>query len=226
MEDLIEESLSPFRQLANAACTDIYKRAELRPYSSALVEFAMRVLDGRVWCPVVELAGVLGFDEDGLAYREVAGLWFIVRVCLRRRHSWPSPDEGCGGSDDDQGFGNSGELLVTDEAAVLDDPGEGSLDDPPAAQNLEALGGAAFDDLDADVGLVLGPAHEPPGMADIGEGAGHEGIACTRGLEYGFAAVTVLDAGGMDLHGEQPSIGVGQDVALAPVDLLARIVTL
>jgi hypothetical protein len=30
----------------------------------------------------------------------------------------------------------------------------------------------------------------------------------------------------MDLHGEQPSIGVGQDVALAPVDLLARIVTL
>jgi len=78
MEDLTEESLSPFRQLANAACTDIYERGELRPYSSALVEFAMRVFDGRVWCPVVELARVLGFDEDGLAYREVSGLWFIV----------------------------------------------------------------------------------------------------------------------------------------------------
>jgi hypothetical protein len=32
--------------------------------------------------------------------------------------------------------------------------------------------------------------------------------------------------GGMDLYREQPSIGVGQDVALAASDLLACIVTL
>ena len=78
MEDLIEEGLSPFRQLANAASMDISERAELRLYSSALVEFAMRVLDGRVWCPVVELARVLGFDNDGLAYQDVSGSWFVV----------------------------------------------------------------------------------------------------------------------------------------------------
>ena len=78
MEDLIEEGLSPFRQLANAACTDISERAELRPCSTALVEFAMRVLDGQVCCPVVELARVLGFDKDGLAYQAVSGSWFVV----------------------------------------------------------------------------------------------------------------------------------------------------
>src|SRR5918994_6660620 len=67
---------------------------------------------------------------------------------------------------------NGGELLVVaDETAVLEDPGEGSFDDPAAAQHLEALGGgAAFDDLDDDVGLVLGPAHQPPGIAAVGEG--------------------------------------------------------
>ena len=36
---------------------------------------------------------------------------------------------------------------------------------PPAAQHLEPFGRAVFDDLDAAVGLVLGPAHEPPGIA-------------------------------------------------------------
>ncbi len=28
----------------------------------------------------------------------------------------------------------------------------------------------------------------------------------------------------MDVHGEQPTVGVGQDVALAPADLLAGVV--
>src|SRR5918994_2839312 len=123
---------------------------------------------------------------------------------------------------------NGGELLVVaDETAVLEDPGEGSFDDPAAAQHLEALGGwAAFDDLDDDVGLVLGPAHELPAIAAVGEGAGHEGVACAGGLEHRLAAIAVLDGGGMYLDGEQPSIGVGQDVALATVDLLARVVTL
>ena len=67
-----------FASSANAASMDISERAELRPYSSALVEFAMRVLDGRVWCPVVELARILGFDQDGLAYQDVSGSWFVV----------------------------------------------------------------------------------------------------------------------------------------------------
>ena len=56
LEDLTEEGLSPFRRLASAASRDIAD-GELPPYSTALAEFAMRVSDGRLWCPVVELAG-------------------------------------------------------------------------------------------------------------------------------------------------------------------------
>ena len=36
------------------------------------------LVDGRVWCPVVELARMLGFDKDGLAYQDVSGSWFVV----------------------------------------------------------------------------------------------------------------------------------------------------
>ena len=38
------------------------------------------------------------------------------------------------------------------------------------------------------------------------------------------AAITVLDVGGVDANGEEPAVRVGQDVALAPGDLLARVI--
>ena len=51
---------------------------ELDPTAALSSKFARRVLDGRVWCPVVELARILGFDKDGLAYQDVSGSWFVV----------------------------------------------------------------------------------------------------------------------------------------------------
>jgi hypothetical protein len=142
--------------------------------------------------------------------------------------SWPAPDECRGCGDGDEGFGDGGELLVvTGEPAVLDDPGEGPLNDPAAAQHFEALGGRiAFDDLDDDVGLILGPAHEPTGVAAIGKGALHEWISRSGGFQHELAAVAILDAGGVNPDGEEAAVGVGQDVALAAFDLLARVVAL
>ncbi len=43
-------------------------------------------------------------------------------------------------------------------------------------------------------------------------------------LEDILGAVAVLDIGGVDLNGEQASVGVGQNVAFASFDLLARVV--
>jgi len=142
--------------------------------------------------------------------------------------SRPAPDECRSCGDCDEGFGDGGELLVVaDEAAVLDDPGEGSFDHPAAAQHFETLGGRiAFDDLDDDVGLVLGPAHKPTGVAAIGKGVLDEGISRTGGFQHEFAAVAILDAGGMDPDGEEAAVSVGQDVALAAFDFLARVVAL
>ena len=142
--------------------------------------------------------------------------------------SRPSSDECRGGGYGDESFGDSGELLVVaDEAAVLDDPGEGPLDHPAAAQHLEALGGwIAFDDLDDDVGLLPGPSHKPTSVAAIGKGSLDEGVSCPGRLEHRLAAIAVLDTGRVDPDGEQPAIGVGQDMALATFDLLTCVVAL
>lgn len=118
-------------------------------------------------------------------------------------------------------------FVVTDEAAALEDPGEGSLDDPAPRQHLETLGvDAAADDLEGDVRLVGGPLDEAAGVAAIGEDASDEGVALARALERQLAAITVLNVGAMNADGEEPAIGIGQDVALAPSDLLARIIAL
>lgn len=141
--------------------------------------------------------------------------------------SRPPPDQCCSGGDGDEGFSDSGELFViAHEAAVLDDPGERALDDPSAAEHLEALStGSPAHNLDNDMGLVPGPFHQPAGISAIGQSVFDEGVAGTGGLQHRLAAIAVLDGGGMDLDREQPAVGVGQDVALAPLDLLARVVT-
>lgn len=83
---------------------------------------------------------------------------------------------------------------------------------------------AAADDLKRDVGFVGSPVHEPTGIAAIGEDVGDKGEALAGRLERQLAAVAVLDIGAVDAEAEQPTIGVGQDVALAPCDFLARVI--
>ena len=52
----------------------------------------------------------------------------------------------------------------------------------------------------------------------------HERVSRTRTLQQHLGPIAVLDVGAMDVDSEQTTIGVGQDVALAAPDLLARIV--
>jgi hypothetical protein len=138
------------------------------------------------------------------------------------------PEEGGCGSDGDEGLGDGGKLLVVaGEAGVLDQAGQAAFHDPAARKNLEALAArAALDDRKRDVSLLLGPLHQLPGIAAIGEDAGDEGVAPTRGLEHQPGPVAVLDGGGMSLGGEQPAVAVRQDVALAAPDLLAGVIAL
>jgi len=142
--------------------------------------------------------------------------------------SWPAPDERDGGCDGDKSFSDDCELLVVaDEPAVFDDPSEGSLHHPAAAQHLEAFyDGRTFDDFDDDVSLLLGPVHEPTSVAAIGKGVFDERVSCAGRLEHHLGAIAILDVGRVDTDGKEPPIGVGQDVTLATFNLLARVVTL
>ena len=116
-------------------------------------------------------------------------------------------------------------LVVAYEAAVLDDPGEGALHDSAPWQDLEAFGGGvAPDDLQGDVGLVLGPSDQAPRIAAIGESPLHKRVSGAGSLQQALGAIAVLHVGSVDVYGEQPSVSVGQDVTLATPDLLAGVV--
>ena len=52
--------------------------AEFRPFSTALVDLAIDLHDGKIGCPIVGLAHRLGFHEDGLAFEFIEGGWYIV----------------------------------------------------------------------------------------------------------------------------------------------------
>ncbi len=60
----------------------------------------------------------------------------------------------------------------------------------------------------------------------VGKSEFDKGISGAGRLEHRFAAVAILNAGRVNPDGEEPTIGVGQDMALAALDLLARIVAL
>jgi len=118
-------------------------------------------------------------------------------------------------------------LVVSGEPAVLDDPGEGPLDHPAAAQDFEAPGSRiAFDDLDDDVGLLPGPTHKSTSVSAIGKGPLNERVSGAGHCEHRLAAIAILNAGRVDPDGEEPTVGVGQDMALAALDLLACVIAL
>ena len=135
-------------------------------------------------------------------------------------------EHGGGGGDADEGFGDVDALLeVTQEAAVLDEPTEGALDRPPPWQWLKARQGAGpFDDGQHEVGLLLGPLDKLAGISAIGEHGLDEAPKATGAAQKRLCAVAILDAAGMDLNFEQAAVGIGQDVPLAPRDLLTRVV--
>lgn len=74
------------------------------------------------------------------------------------------------------------------------------------------------------MGLVPGPFDEASGIAAVGEDMLDEGEPGAGALQHALGAVAILDIGGVDLDREQAAIGVGQDVALAPVDLLSGVI--
>jgi hypothetical protein len=84
----------------------------------------------------------------------------------------------------------------------------------------------ALHNLQDDVGFVPGPAYKATCIATIHVCAFNKGEASPRALQNCFGAIPVLDVGPMHLDREEPSIGVGQDVALATSDLFACVIAL
>jgi len=129
-----------------------------------------------------------------------------------------SEEEPCGRACD-------GCLEVLGEPATSTEPGKGALDDPSPGQELEAFdAGRALDDLDGPRTAVFdGGAQLRAAVDAVGEDVVQPRTAPAQGAQQRDGAVRVLDAGLMNLADKQEALGIGDDVALAPLDAFAGV---
>ena len=118
-------------------------------------------------------------------------------------------------------------LDVPGEAPAAVEPAEGALDDPALGKGDEALGGVgSLDDLEGRAGgLANGGGGIGALVAAVGDDALQEREQPANLLQHRQAAVPVLDVGRQDANPEHQPERVDDRVALAPLDLLAGIVT-
>jgi len=86
---------------------------------------------------------------------------------------------------------------------------------------------ASFDDLQGPTaGVGDDPGHLRPLIASIGEDALDEGEQAPGRPQRLAGAVAILDVAGMDGHAQEQAERIDEDMALAPGDLLARVIAL
>src|SRR5260370_31307237 len=142
--------------------------------------------------------------------------------------TWPcqaSEHNADHGEPDEGGDGARISLDIARQAAVAADPGQGSFDDPALGQDYELVQFVALDDLEyPTAGASRGLCGAWSLVAGIGEEPLDEGEKAARApIENQPRPVAVLNIAGMDDDVQQKAERIDEDVALAPSDLLARI---
>jgi hypothetical protein len=119
-----------------------------------------------------------------------------------------------------------GFLPILGEPSASPEPGKGAFDHPASRQQFEALGDVgAFDDLQfpvADPGQCV--AQFGAGIAAIGEHVAQPGKAGADGLKHSGGTVPILHRGAVHNQPHHEAERVGDDMALAALDLLAGII--
>jgi hypothetical protein len=107
-------------------------------------------------------------------------------------------------------------LVVADGAAVLADPGECPLYDPPARQHLERVPVGPGDDLQGHL-HGRGPGGELAGVDGVGPDQADAAAGAVQVPQQRPGRVAVLDGRGGDHHGEQQAHRVHGDVPFPAV---------
>ena len=145
--------------------------------------------------------------------------------CLISKPCDPSCEE-LDACDHEPGLGaGDGGLEVFGETAVATEPGKGALHHPTPGQDLEARHVvASLDDLQRPLAdLFQRLAEFRSGVGAIGEDVAQPGEGPSDRGEQRRRAVAVLDMGGVNHAGDEPPAGVGEDMALAPLNQLAGV---
>ena len=114
-----------------------------------------------------------------------------------------------------------GRLEILRQSTAAAEPCESSFDDPSARQNFEALRRVgAFDDFDRPFAHAFQRlAQFLPGIAAIGEDMAQPWIERADRGEHARGAIAILNAGFMHDEPDQIALRVGDDMALAALDL-------
>ena len=127
-------------------------------------------------------------------------------------------EEPCGGAD-------NGGFEILCEAPASAEPGKGSLYHPTSRQKFEPAGGVgALDDLYgpcADFGEAS--IEFGTGIAAVGEYVPQPGIQGFDGFEHVGRPIPILNTGMMNDRTDEVADCIGDDVALASLDLLSGI---
>ena len=114
---------------------------------------------------------------------------------------------------------------VASQATVTTDPRERSFDDPPFRQDLKSSSVRSLDDLQAPgTSAPHRHRHLASRVSAIGKDALDEREQSSRPAQQVEGAIAVLNIGGMNDNAQQEAQRVDQDVPLATLDLLARVV--
>jgi hypothetical protein len=122
-------------------------------------------------------------------------------------------------------FSGGGSFEVLGEAAASAEPGKGAFDNPTPGQQLEALDARwSLNDLDFPLAAMRECIDELIAAVNpVGKDMTQLGEAASQVLQQWDRSMAILNVGGMNMHGEQQAVGVGDDVPLAPRNAFAGI---
>ena len=117
-------------------------------------------------------------------------------------------------------------LVVATESAVTPKPTKCSLHHPAPRQHLEGVQVGSFYNLDRATPHFSTPVQQGSCVATVGPDVfdAPAGLLAEESREQLFGAIAVLDVGRQDHYQQQQADRVDQNVALASVDFLARVV--
>ena len=116
-------------------------------------------------------------------------------------------------------------LIVFGKSSILAQPGERTLNNPSLGHDDKPVRIRSFNDFNDPAIPAHRPIHKLPGITAIGPDHFKALPSRTQLLDQQLAAVTVLDIGGVDDQREDQAKRVNNDMTLASLGFLARVVT-
>ena len=183
--------------------------------------------EGWVWASLAQLSEIQGGIQKQPKRIPSQNAFPFLRGCLISWGPGQAAQHDPGHGSVDPSFRSFRQtLIILAQTPLQIQPAEGAFHHPTPGQYLESmlLPGPAHQ-LQIPATRFLGPLHQLAAVGPVGPNYLQPGILPQQTLQHQLGAVPVLYVGRMHRHCQQQPQGIDHYVALAPLHLLARIVT-